>query len=67
MDLGKKIEAIKNFLQLLEEMQKGKDERKHNNCVFGNTLANIRDVVVMNGINPESLQVRENWKSYFKK
>lgn len=58
-------ETIKNFLQLLEEMQKGKDEQKHNNCVFGNTLYNVRDVAVINGIDPESLQVREDWRSYF--
>lgn len=58
-------ETIENFLQLLEEMQKDKDERKHNCCVFGNTLANVRDVAELNGIDPESLQVRENWRSYF--
>lgn len=61
----RKKNAIENFLQLLEEMQEGKDKGKHNNCVFGNTLSNVRDVAVLNGISPEILTVRESWRSYF--
>lgn len=63
----KNLETIENFLQLLEEMQKRRDEGKHDSCVFGNTLANVRDIAVLNGVKPESLKVREEWKVYFSK
>lgn len=65
MDKMDKKKTIINFIHLLEEVQEGKDKGKHNNCVFINTLYNVRDIAVLNGINPESLEVRESWKTFF--
>jgi len=60
-------ETLMNFLELLEEMQKGKEEGKHSRCVFANTLLNVRDVAEANNIDLESFMVRDQWKSTFKK
>jgi len=58
--------TLRHFLELLEEMQKGKNRGKHCRCVFGNTLFNIRDIAELNNINPESFVIRDQWKEIFK-
>ncbi len=60
-------ETLMHFLELLEEMQKGEEEGKHNRCVFAKTLFNVRDIAEINNIDPESFMVRDQWKSTFKK